>query len=75
MTEEMQKDIKFYRETVNINEVAIAWLAFNVCVREIVVDANKHPRGFRFWLKNGKVIFGLPKKFSVLSRKRLLYRS
>ena len=44
----MQKDNKFYRESVKTYEVAIAWLAFIVCDREIVVEAIKHPKGFRF---------------------------
>ena len=45
MTEDIQKDIEFHRRAVKINGMVFAW---DVCGREIILDAIKHPQGFRF---------------------------
>ena len=48
MTEDIQKDMGFYLRAVKINGVAFAWGVFDVCDREVILDAIKHPKGFRF---------------------------
>ena len=48
MIEDIQKDIEIYRRAVKINSIAIAWDVFDVCEKEIILDAIKHPRVFRF---------------------------
>ena len=48
MTADIPKDIEFYRRAVKINGMAIAWDLFNVRDREIILDAKKHLKGFRF---------------------------
>ena len=36
MTEDIRKDIDFYRRAVKFNGIAIAWDFFDVCDREII---------------------------------------
>ena len=47
MTEDLQKDIKFERRVVEINGMVIAWGVYDVCDKEIVLDALKYPMGLR----------------------------
>ena len=48
MTEDIRKDIKFYRKAVKINGMAIAWDALDVYDKEMILDAMKLPKGFTF---------------------------
>ena len=48
MTEDIQKDTEFYRRAVKINGIAIAWDVFDVCDKEIVLEAITHYKGLRF---------------------------
>ena len=48
MIENMQKEIDFYRRALKINAMATAWDANDTCDEEIILDAMKHPNGFRF---------------------------
>ena len=54
MTEDIQKEIEFYRRAVKINGMAIAWDVFDVCDREIILDAIKHPEGLDFLIAHGE---------------------
>ena len=42
-TEDIQKDIKFYRGAVKIDVMAKAWDVFDACDKEKMIDAIKHP--------------------------------
>ena len=48
MTEDTQEGIKFHQKVVKINSMAITWDVFIVCDKELLLDAIKHPKGFRF---------------------------
>ena len=47
-TENKQKDNDFYRRAVKLSGMTIAWDAYDVCDSKIILDAIKHPYGFRF---------------------------
>ena len=55
----MQKDIDLFQRGVKINGMMIAWAVFDVRDRETILEAIKHPKGFRFpsWegTEDGKV--------------------
>ena len=42
MIEDIQEDIEFYRRSVKNNDMAIAWDGFDVCDREIILEAINH---------------------------------
>ena len=44
MTEDKQKGIEVYRRSVETNGMAIAWAFFDICDKEVILDAIKHPR-------------------------------
>ena len=48
MPEDEEKDIGFYRETVEINGMAIAWSVFNICGKKLILHVIKRSKGFRF---------------------------
>ena len=47
-TEDIQKDIDFYRRSVKTIGLAIAWVAYDVCDEERILDAIKDPMSFQF---------------------------
>ena len=48
MTEDIQKDFGFYQSAVKLCGMAIAWDVFDVCDKEIMLEAIYHRKGFRF---------------------------
>ena len=50
MTEDIQKDIEFYRRAVEINGMAIAWDVNEICDQEITLDAVKRHKNFSFFI-------------------------
>ena len=49
MTEDIQRGIEFCRKPAKINGMAIVWDVYDVFDKEIILDAIKHPSGFRFF--------------------------
>ena len=49
MTEDMKEGIEFCRRAAKISGMAMVWDVYDVCDKEILLDAIKHPRGFRFF--------------------------
>ena len=48
MTVDIHKGIEFLRRAVKFNGMTIAWVVSDFCDKEIILDAMKHPEGFRF---------------------------
>ena len=48
MSEQLEKSIEFCRRAVELNGMAIAWVVYYVCDKEIKIKTKKHPKGFRF---------------------------
>ena len=59
MTEDIQKDIEFYRGAVTVNGMSLAWDVLDICYIELVLDAIKHLKGSRLltcqWRKDEEV--------------------
>ena len=49
MTEDIHGDIEKYREAVKNNGMSIAWDVFDVCDKELILEAIKHPKGFKLF--------------------------
>ena len=49
MTEDIQKDSRFYQKNVKINGMTKAWDVFDVYDKEVILEGKKHPKGFRFF--------------------------
>ena len=49
MTEDIQKVIETYRRAVKFNGKAIAWVVLDVCDKEVILGAIKHPKSFSFF--------------------------
>ena len=48
MTEDIRTNNEIYRRVVKNNVMAIAWDVYYVCDKEKILNAIKHPKGFRF---------------------------
>ena len=74
-TKYIQKDIEFYRGAVKINGMAIAPDVFEVCDREVILDAIKQQKGFRFlnsrWRNDEEIALS---RNSTISWKCFLYQ-
>ena len=59
MTENRKKNTEFYWRVSKIDCMAIAWVVFDVCDREVILEAIKHTEGFmifnRNWRKNEEI--------------------
>ena len=49
MAEDIHKGIDFYGRTVEINSMAMAWDVSDVCDKEVIPDAIKHHKGYRYF--------------------------